>query len=570
MKKIKYLVSAALVGFSLTSCNDFLTLTPLNDIVLENFWTNRADVESVLLGAYASLEQNDCMLRMSIWGEMRSDNITTGKNPSEDIQQILRDNILSTNSYSQYKCFYEAINYANTVLHFAPEVSAKDPNYNYRELKADEAEAVAIRSLAYWYLLRAYKDIPFTTEPSIDDTKEYFLGQTPFDQVLDSLINDLERVKDDARRHHEKDIENTSRFTSVSIYAMLADMYLWQGNWDKCVECCEEVTRQKLLDFEELLEKEDKLCTVQLTGTDLEHSYPLYKEDYQTDKGLMVGNAYNKIFGEGNSFEILFELPYDNDKKNPLVSSYYSPKELNGGQLKATNEAAKKAFVQHYDIRLYQNIYNKQADDNYIVKYAFQNMSYDMSTGTIDITNSNQFSYTTRESTSPNWIIYRYTDILLMEAEAKVMKAKELGAADSINPASRQLFEEAFYLVDAVNRRALGGYPGAATEYLKIADYISNFSKMEELVLDERRRELMFEGKRWFDLVRKSLRDGNTNYLWNKIENKFDSNSKSAVRIKLTNLDALFFPFDKDEVKINDLLKQNPTYIEDEFIQKAQ
>ena len=34
-----------------------------------------------------------------------------------------------------------------------------------------------------------------------------------------------------------------------------------------------------------------------------------------------------------------------------------------------------------------------------------------------------------------------------------------------------------------------------------------------DLVFDERRREFLFEGKRWFDLVRHTRRDGNTDYL---------------------------------------------------------
>ena len=90
MKHIKSLLLAALLGASFTSCNDFLNLDPLNDIVLENFWTNEADVESVLLGAYSALESSDCMQRMVVWGEMRSDNMVEGSGTGEDIRQILR------------------------------------------------------------------------------------------------------------------------------------------------------------------------------------------------------------------------------------------------------------------------------------------------------------------------------------------------------------------------------------------------------------------------------------------------------------------------------------------------
>ena len=564
MKKIKLIVSVILMGLSVSSCKDFLTLTPLNDIVLENYWTNRDDVTSVLLGAYSSLEKSDCVIRMSIWGEMRSDNITTGKNPSDDILQILRDNILSTNSYTQYKCFYEVINNANTVIHFAPEVNEKDPNYTTADLNCDISEAIALRSLAYWYLIRAYKNVPYTTEPSIDDTKDFFIGQSSFDSILTCLINDLEPVvegKGKIKEHYLKDLENTGRFTKAAVYAMLADMYLWKGDWPNCIRCAEAVTTLKLKDFEDLLDEEGNSCTVTYFNED----YPLYKENFQSQNGPRVGNAYNKIFGSGNSFEILFELPYDNQVKNPLVSSYYTPKELNGGSLKATNEAAKEAFIQEHDVRFYESIIAK-SDENYICKYAYQNFECELSSGaSMDVDDKNAFTVTTRQSSEPNWIIYRYTDVLLMEAEAKVMWAKDLGAGSAQYDS---LIDEAFTLVDAVNKRALGGYSDAVP--LDPNMYKSEIDKMEELVLDERRRELMFEGKRWFDLCRKSLRDGNTRYLWEKIEPKFDTNSRSAVRIKMTDLDALFFPFNRDEIKINPKLKQNPVYVEDEFIQKAQ
>ena len=151
MKNIKSLLLAALVGLSSTSCNDFLELEPLNDIVLENFWTDKSDVESVLLGAYSALESSDCLLRMLIWGEMRSDNMTESNSSPEAIQQICRENLLITNDYCKYNKFYDVINRANTVLHFAPIVADKDPNYLWIELKANEAEAVALRCLCYWY-----------------------------------------------------------------------------------------------------------------------------------------------------------------------------------------------------------------------------------------------------------------------------------------------------------------------------------------------------------------------------------------------------------------------------------
>ena len=581
MKKINSLICIALAGLTTVSCEDFLTLMPLNDIVLENFWTDKSDVESVLLGAYSALEKSDCVVRMGIWGEMRSDNVKAGKNTSDDILQITRDNILETNSYTTYKCFYDVINRANTVLHFAPIVAAEDPNYTGAELQANEAEAIALRSLSYWYLIRAYKDVPYTTIPSIDDTHDFFIPQTSFDEILDSLIYDLERVKKYAVNKYPTENANTARFTRAAIYAMLADMYLWKGDYDKCIEACEWVSERKRFEMLELIDKQGTDCTIRLFPGELDGSLydasdPTYPLITETPVGKEAGNAYNENFGTGNSFEILFELPYDQTTSNPFVGTYYNDKNSTIGQLKALpeigngfgNGGVNKVFLSPTDGRYYQNINSDGTGDYGIMKYVYQTIRYDLSSGVITGTKTTE----KRNNAEPNWVIYRYTDVLLMEAEAKTMKAAALGEDPSLAPERNQLLAEAFKLVDAVNQRAIckRQYGDMATE-LKASTYATSVENMENLVLDERRRELMFEGKRWFDLVRQARRDGNTRRLLQRLSasEKFESSVKSAVTIKLSDMNALYFPLNKDEIKINTLLKQNPVYIEDEFIQKA-
>ena len=72
----------------------------------------------------------------------------------------------------------------------------------------------------------------------------------------------------------------------------------------------------------------------------------------------------------------------------------------------------------------------------------------------------------------------------------------------------------------------------------------------------------MFEGKRWFDLVRISRRDGENTRLINKVLPKFQENT-SAIRIKLSTQDVLYWPYNRDELKQNPLLIQNPAYVTD-------
>ena len=69
----------------------------------------------------------------------------------------------------------------------------------------------------------------------------------------------------------------------------------------------------------------------------------------------------------------------------------------------------------------------------------------------------------------------------------------------------------------------------------------------------------MFEGKRWYDLVRRSRRDGNTDYLRQQSTAKYSSN-KSLVESKLTRMEAIYWPYNNDELKVNPFLVQNPAF----------
>ncbi len=567
MNKIKYIFSTACLGILLASCNDFLTLMPLNEIVLENFWTEKADVESVLFGAYAQLESSDCITRMSMWGEMRSDNIVAGTSTGNDVLQITRDNILETNSLTSWLCFYDVINRCNTVLYFAPEVQKIDPNYTEEEMKANIAEAIALRSLCYFYLIRAYCDVPYVTRPSIDDTEDFVIPVTKFDVILQNIIDDLEVIKEDAVNKHAKNEENTSRITRVAIYSMLADMYLWQGDWDNCILNCNKVLDRKILEYEEIKLKEGPDCLIKLYK-----GIPLIQS--MTENSRYAGISYNEIFGLGNSFESIFELAFMDGQSvsNSFINTYYGSRNTQVGQLAANSElfigvagGTNKLFTKT-DGRYLESM--RESSSQYgIVKYIPLKTEYNLLTSTASTIRATITDRSDRQI--PNWIIYRFTDVVLMKAEAKIMKAKVYESSISADSSAikNSLFEDAFEIVVAVNNRSTNKEGTADT--LKYSTYSTSVKTMEELVLDERRRELLFEGKRWFDLVRMARRDGDSKRLVQYVITKYTENV-SAVRIKLADMNSLYFPISKDELRINTKLKQNPAYVEDDYISKSQ
>ena len=561
MKAYKIFATAFMAACTLTGCEDFLDIKPLNDIVLENFWNEKSDVDNMISGCYSAMQSRDFVERLMVWGEVRSDNIVAGNNVNGnvDYSNIFQENLRDNNGFTKWDKFYSVINSCNLIIEYAPQVAQKSPDYTQGALRATIAEATALRSLCYFYLIRAFRDVPYTTEAYMDDNQLMALPTSKFEDILDNLIRDLEAVQADAVRvYPETDpLYQTGRITQDAIHAMLCEMYLWKQDYAQCVRYADMVIQSKMDKYDELYQRYGGIVTGVVD--ELVEGYPLISDANSTR--TTYGSAYTQIFVEGNSSESIFELTYtknnDNMISNDAVGACYGDEITYPGLYRPADFIASdvadrsfRVFTGMYDTRAYENIQSTSDTDFRINKYATDGASINLTASTSDELAVTYGARYRNGYCKANWIIYRLTDIMLLKAEALAQMAPD---ESDTKPSE---ISQAFKLVNAVSLRSNCDRTGM--QKLDSNMYTTK-ATMQNLVMEERQRELMFEGKRWFDLVRRARRDGNTEYLVNQVTRKYTTNM-SAIESKLSKMDAIYWPYNEDEMDVNPNLVQNPAF----------
>lgn len=636
MKKInhtiKNMLAVACVGMGVSACS--LDMLPLNDIVLENYWKNEDDVESVVTSCYSALRENSYLTYLMVWGECRSDNTdVAGSDTPLTLQQLMKGSLKTTNTYCNWSAMYTLINRCNTVIHYAPQVHEKDPNYTESELALNIAECKTLRALAYFTLIKTFKDVPFTFTPTIDDKQELRLGSTKFEVILDKLIADLEPVKDNLPIQYgvSTPVYNTAKVTRYAAYALLAEMYLWRASdaeltpqeqntsYRRCVELCDWIIEKKIQQMKTNQFINWQGQTVMLTDNidanvwEDGKGYPLLSETKGAGVSYTAPYAFNAIFGEGNSFESLFEVTYHYSgvkESNGMVSDMYGRQPTGGTAVRyvmgnanlmtkqLTNEdvtySDAKVFSVCTDFRAAAAFHYEDGDKYPIYKYSTSGLSLNNTSATGVFTFPEKTNaLRSSNNMDINWIIYRLTEIMLFRAEAEIEMAGNLnkiaaaeaeeenseGQNDSESPARRrafvagaelstaeELYEDAFNIILAVylrsNPAAYRQFPNAKPSRLRIKTH----EALETLLMNERRREFLFEGKRYYDLVRQARRDGNTERFQAALTSKYGEASRAVV-IKMSMLDFMYMPILKNQIQVNPNLSQNPAYAEEESVE---
>lgn len=227
--------SLLLMSGSLTSCDDFLTILPTDQLPEEHFWQDKSDLDNVRAGAYEQLTQAGQTNKILMWGELRADNLTLNDMSQQFIKQI-QSGVLQPNEGSfDWAGFYTGINFCNLVLEQGEKMTIPgkevDPSFTRMEYNSIRAEMMALRSLYYFYLVRAYRDVPYITKSVRTDAEAMSQrpAAVPGVAILGECIDSLEANLKYAPDNYGSSAENKGRFTKQGIRALLADMYLWRA-----------------------------------------------------------------------------------------------------------------------------------------------------------------------------------------------------------------------------------------------------------------------------------------------------------------------------------------------------
>ncbi len=567
----KYVLVAA-VAFAtfMTSCTDYLTIIPPDKIVHENFWQTKDEVNGMMATSYLKLLSGKAVSRAIVWGDLRADNLKFPASYKQTFKYICEANILDDNVYANWSVYYEAINYANLVIEYAPLVVQRDPDFTEGDLNPVLGEMYAMRALCHFYLVRTFRDIPMALAPSVNDAELPDFEQVHPLEALNYIMEDLNTAENLVMPsgNYSNPAQNCGRITRNAVLAMKADVSLWlaafatyyegesalvksgdiEKYYSQCINSCDAVitSMNELYNKDKTVKSNDKFCLIRNEGEELS------KTKHST--------AYNEIFGGKNSSESIFELQLDgeNAKSNNEFNGGFAEGNMeNTGSIKGlygANGNYAEVVVPNSFLSKYEN------DDLRLYSYTTKPVS---SSGNDDEQNKKDIAvakYTARTSPlpdsereyrqdnnyDPNWIVYRKTDVMLMKAEALAHRPSS----------GTEHFKQAFEIVDSINRRSREDVTNIKNP-LQESSYL-NREPCAQLVLDERARELAFEGKRWYDLVRVALREKSTKNI-TFVADKLDSNA-GVVKSKMSTIDGLFFPIYIDELRFNKNLKQNPAY----------
>ncbi|QQT27164.1 RagB/SusD family nutrient uptake outer membrane protein [Sphingobacterium spiritivorum] len=471
MKKLVYIISISAALFS-TSCKDWLDLPSQSDFDSSNIFENVPRVEMAVLGAYTSTFNNELYYQFG----MGTDECFSTEGETNSKNQV--SNYVynpATSPSSTYTAMFSGVEQVNVIIRNIPLMTNVAESEKTR-LNMLLGEAYAIRAKNMLNVVRYFGDVPYPKIPVIE-ADSYASSRVSRDTIMDGCIEDLQKAITLLPWKSESGV-TSERITKNVAYGLLARTALYAAGyslrWDLnsyspgSVQLARRADTQRI---QQLYQIARDACeeVVKRGENDL--------IDYETVFRDLINGRYNR--------ESMLEYGQLGLDRNEAQVGYTNGIFAHQNSFYGKAQPAMAVLPTYYFDFKEGDSRRDVAISNYAITADNLHQMNTYSSNTIG-----KFRVNWKSEKGPavnkrdiNWIELRYSDILLMYAEAE----NELNQAPTAT--AKQMLEK-------VRLRAFKGDAG------KIGTTPASYQEFKNAIIEERKLELGFEGWRRTDLIR--------------------------------------------------------------------
>jgi hypothetical protein len=222
-----------LIWFS--SCKKYLTEIPNNTLPSDKAIVDLGTARAAILGAYDGV-QNYYAGNYPTLGTITADNVIFNGTLSQYLQldqnAIPADNVTTV---AAYQGIYKAINTANSVITYVPEVA--DPLLTTTEKNTILGEAYFIRALGYFDLGRGWGGVQLQLKPTVNVAALKGVSRSTLDATWQQVQTDLTL----AEQLLPEDATTRNRAQKSTARALRSRLDLYRGNWDSAAAYASKV-----------------------------------------------------------------------------------------------------------------------------------------------------------------------------------------------------------------------------------------------------------------------------------------------------------------------------------------
>lgn len=467
-----------------SGCKKYTEVEPESQYSIEQAFSSASNAFSAVVGVYDELQgDNGYGIRISMYYPYDTDEGIVSGNIDNGRRGVGRYQLLLTNSEisNPFRQLYRGIEKANLCIEQIPKMSAYNSGSDAekKELRRLYAESLTLRAVFYQELIRNWGDVPAPMIPAYQQTN-LFIPQTNRDSTLDNIIRDLATAI--PLLPWRTEVARNERITKGAAKALRARIALARGGYSLRRDTRLMERRADYLNYYQIAKQE---CEELMARRDQHTLNPNYEDVWRK----VTSFVYDP---QG---EIMFEIGAGggNGNSDSRMGNYDGPNLSNasrygaggGGIVMLPNyyyafdsvDTRRDVTLTHYQVTSATNIKSQRRLGELNTGKYRRDWRVPLLPGTV-------------LNVGYNWSVIRFSDVLLMYAEA----VNEINNGPT--PEAIAAFEEVRKRGYRNNTGLIGVTPGTKAAFFNA-------------IVNERFLEFGHEGIRKFDLLR-----------WNLLETK--------------------------------------------------